>query len=187
MKLEHSITVFFVYSFCFNFALNVDIQNLAESVSDYKNEDRLTQKKVDQIMQKNNEEITKLAKLFAQTGLNIEINLEEVMDEYGIENPKSDEERSDLIKKIKAEIDRINNSILSTKNNALIFFILLPQYFTAGLANRQFLCIIISIISIFFQLVNAGGTANEEAGLDTDWNNRRISIPVAGCVFRTEP
>ena len=66
-----------------------------------------------------NEEITKLAKLFAQTGLNIEINLEEVMDEYGIENPKSDEERSDLIKKIKAEIDRINNSILSTKNNAL--------------------------------------------------------------------
>ena len=46
-----------VYSFCFNFALNVDIQNLAESVSDYNNEDRLTQKKVDQIMQKNNEEI----------------------------------------------------------------------------------------------------------------------------------
>ena len=39
------------------FALIVDIQNLAESVSDYKNEDRLTQKKVDQIMQKNNEEI----------------------------------------------------------------------------------------------------------------------------------
>lgn len=30
---------------------------MAESVSDYKNEDRLTQKKVDQIMQKNNEEI----------------------------------------------------------------------------------------------------------------------------------
>ena len=46
-----------VYSFCFNFALNVDIQNLAESVSDYNNEDRLTQKKVDQIMQKSNEEI----------------------------------------------------------------------------------------------------------------------------------
>ena len=30
---------------------------MAESVSDYKNEDRLTQKKVDQIMQKSNEEI----------------------------------------------------------------------------------------------------------------------------------
>ena len=41
----------------FQFSLNVDVQNLAESVSDYKNEDRLTQKKVDQIMQKNNEEI----------------------------------------------------------------------------------------------------------------------------------
>lgn len=64
-----------------------------------------------------NEEITKLAKIFADTGMNIEINLEEVMDEYEIEKPKSDEERSNLIKKIKAEIDRINNSILSTKNN----------------------------------------------------------------------
>ena len=41
----------------FQFSLNVDVQNLAESVSDYNNEDRLTQKKVDQIMQKNNEEI----------------------------------------------------------------------------------------------------------------------------------
>ena len=41
----------------FQFSLNVDVQNLAESVSDYKNEDRLTQKKVDQIIKKNNEEI----------------------------------------------------------------------------------------------------------------------------------
>lgn len=51
-----------VYSFCVNFTLNIDVQNLAESVSDYKNENRLTHNKVEQIMQKNNEQIHRLNK-----------------------------------------------------------------------------------------------------------------------------
>ena len=67
-----------------------------------------------------------------------------------------------------------------TKKIAVIFLIIFPQYRIIGLVQWINLVYNICIISIFSQIVNAGGGTIEKTGLDFDCRNRRIFLPAPG-------